>query len=49
VIEGAVAWRDGRQVLRFGRFKQPLVVDAEGDKAVPVGVRGCQVYRIEGA
>ena len=45
-IEGAVTRRDGRQVLRFGRFKQPSVVDAEGGEAVPVGVRGCQVYRI---
>ena len=30
VSESAVARRDGRQVLRFGRFKQPSVVDTEG-------------------
>lgn len=47
VIESTVARRDGRQILRFGRFKQPSVVDAEGSEAVPVGVRGCQVYRIQ--
>jgi hypothetical protein len=46
VIESAVVRRDGRQVLRFGRFKQPSVVDAEGCEAVPMGVRGRKVYRI---
>jgi hypothetical protein len=46
VIGGAVARRDGRQVLRFGRVKQPSVVDAEGCEAVPMGVRSRQVYRI---
>jgi len=46
VIGGAVARRDGRQVLRFGRVKQPSVVDAEGCEAVPMGVRSRQVYRV---
>jgi len=47
VIESAVVRSDGRQVLRFGRFKQPAVVDAEGCEAVPMGVRSRQVYRIQ--
>ena len=46
VIEGAVVRRDGRQVLRFGGFKYPSVVDAEGCEAVPMGVRSREVYRI---
>jgi hypothetical protein len=46
LIEGAVVRRDGRQALRFGRFKQPSAVDAEGCEAVSMGVRSRQVYRI---
>ena len=45
-IDSAVTRRDGWQVLRFGGLKQPSIVDAEGREAVPMGVRGCQVYRI---
>ena len=45
-IDSAVTRRDGWQVLRFGGLEQPSIVDAEGGEAVPVGVRGCQVYRI---
>ena len=45
-IDSAVTRRDGWQVLRFGGLKQPSIVDAEGGEAVPMGVRGCQVYRV---
>ena len=46
-IDSTVTRGDGRQVLRFGGLKQPSIVDAEGGEAVPMGVRGRQVYRIQ--
>jgi len=48
-IDSAVRRRDGRQVLGFGGLKQSSIVDGEGGEAVPMGVRGGQVYRIQRA